>query len=85
MTTFFNGAVPRDNLNFYQIFLHQIVPHTFLHQSLGRRNFILQLSGKIKMFLNLARQRRERELCLMLCRARVKAKSLSTITYPRVT
>ena len=45
MTTFFNGAVPRDNLNFDQIFLHQIVPHTFLHQSLGRRNFILQLIG----------------------------------------
>ena len=45
MTISVNGAVPREDLNFSQIFLQQIVSHIFLHQSLGRRNFILQLSG----------------------------------------
>ena len=70
MTISVNGAVPREDRNFSQKFLQQIVPHTFQHQSLGRHNFILQLSGTIIMFVNLTRQRRERELCAMLCRAR---------------
>ena len=77
MTISVNGAVPRKDLKFSQKFLQQIVPHTFLHQSLGRRNFILQLSGKIKMFLNLTRQRRERELCAMLCRCARKGENFT--------
>ena len=47
MTISVNGAVPREDLNFSQKFLQQIVPHTFLHQSLGRHNFILQLIGTV--------------------------------------
>ena len=84
MTISVNGAVPREDLNFSQIFLQQIVPHTFLHQSLGHRNFILQLSGKIIVLMNLTRQRCERQLCSILCRARTKVETLHSITYLRV-
>ena len=80
-----SALAQRVNINFSQIFLQHLVSYTFLHQSLGHHNFILELSGIISMILKFIS---EKNSFLKNCapfRPREERDTLITITLPRAT